>query len=95
MIRTAAAVLALAVVATSANAAELTVQTQGKSPAEIRAAVTGAAFKACNLAYADDVFVAYKRQGCVRDTVEATLAKIPGVAQTAQNTTAAATVATR
>lgn len=86
MFRTAATVLALAVlgVAANANAAgySYTVSPVGKSPAEVKAAVTDAAYKACNEAYANDVFIAYKREACVRDSVQAALAKAPLAANT-------------
>jgi hypothetical protein len=89
MIRTAAAVLALAVLgaASAANAAQYTVQTAGKSPAQVRADVTAAAYKACDQAYASDVLIAYERDACVRDSVQAALSKAP---QTALNASSAA-----
>jgi hypothetical protein len=75
MFRFAAALVGVAFVATAANAAEIKVSTADKSPAEIRAAVSDAAFKACRQAYAGDVFAIYERDGCVRDTVSEALAK--------------------
>lgn len=88
MFRTAATALVLALgVASAANAAQYSVSTDGKSAAEIRAEVTLAANKACTAAYANDVLIAYEREGCVRDTVAAALAKAP---QTAMNATGAA-----
>lgn len=79
MFRTAAAaalVLTLGA-ASTASAAQYAVSTVGKSDAQIRADVTAAANKACSVAYANDVLIAYEREGCVRDTVAAALAKAP------------------
>lgn len=89
MIRTAAAVLSLALLATSANAAQFTVSTVGKTPAELRVAVTDAAVKACALAYQDDRLAVYKRDDCVRESVEAALAKAEAGPQTAMNSAGA------
>ncbi len=70
-----AALLGVAFMATAANAAEIKVSIADKSPAEIRLAVTDAAYKACKQAYANDVFAVYERDGCVRDSVTEALAK--------------------
>ena len=83
-----AALAGVALMATAANAAEIKVSTADKSPAEIRAAVSDAAFKACKQAYANDVFAVYERDGCVRDTVVEALAKANGGVDTAAATKA-------
>ena len=93
MIRTTVAVLGLAFLATAANAAEISVPTAGRSPTEVRVAITDAAFKACKLAYADDVLAVYKRDSCVRDSVEAALAKT--ASETAMNTAHGAQIVSR
>lgn len=82
MIRTVATVLAVALLgaaATTANAADYsyTVSPAGKSPDQLKAAIVDAAYKVCNDAYANDVFIAYKRETCVRDSVQAALARAP------------------
>lgn len=84
MIRTAAAILTLAVLgaASTASAAQYAVPTAGKSPAQVRADVVNAAYKACDAAYAGDVLIAYERDGCVRASVQSALSKAP---QTALN----------
>ncbi|MDR3513142.1 MAG: hypothetical protein P4L73_16020 [Caulobacteraceae bacterium] len=94
MFRTAATVLAFAVLgaAATANAAEVTVPAVGKSPTELRAAVTQAAYKACNQAYEDDVFIAYKREACVRESVDTALG---GASQGALAANGRAVVASR
>jgi redox-regulated HSP33 family molecular chaperone len=87
MIRTttAAAALALAFLATSANAADIVVQTAGKSPAEIRTAIAEAAHKACVRAYANDYLSVYKTDTCVADTIADAMGKVKTV-ETAMNT---------
>jgi hypothetical protein len=85
MIRTIAIALGLALVAASANAADITVQTAGKTPAQIRADISDAANKACARAYADDNLSVYKRSSCVYETYQAAMAQVPST-QTAMNT---------
>lgn len=92
MFRTAAALVGVAFLATAANAAEIKVSTADKSPAQIRAAVSEAAFKACRQAYAGDAFAVYERDGCVRDTLADALAKADVGAATAANTQRAHTL---
>jgi gamma-glutamyl:cysteine ligase YbdK (ATP-grasp superfamily) len=69
-------VLALGLVAGAANAAEIKVSAAGKSPAELRAAVSQAAFSACKTAYNGEVFAYYEREACVTDTVKTVMAKV-------------------
>jgi hypothetical protein len=69
MTRIIATVLGVAFLATSANAADFAVQTAGKSPAEVRAAVVEAARKACASAYGNDYLPVYISKSCVSDTV--------------------------
>ena len=86
MFRFAAALVGVAFFATAANAAEIKVSTADKSPAEVRAAVSDAAFKACRQAYSGDLFAIYERDGCVRDTVSDALAKANAPTPVAANT---------
>jgi len=76
MNRLSAIVLGAALLAGAANAAEFKVSTVGKSPTELRAAVSEAAFKACKSAYAGEIFADYERDGCVKSTVKASLARV-------------------
>lgn len=85
MFRTAAAVIGFAMLATAANAAEIKVATLDKSPAEVRAAITDAADKACKSAYSGDVFFIYERDACVRNVVTDTMAKVDLANSTAMN----------
>ncbi|MDR3507871.1 MAG: hypothetical protein P4L64_08250 [Caulobacteraceae bacterium] len=95
MFRTSAIALGLAILAGSANAAEFKVLTADKSPAELRAAVSDAAFKACKAAYAGDVFAVYERDGCVKETVETALTKANLGSETASTAPRGAVIATR
>lgn len=96
MFRFAAALVGVAFIATAVNAAEIKVSTTDKSPSEVRAAVSDAAFKACRAAYAGDVLAIYERDGCVRDSVTEALAKANAGVATAANTKApVAVVASR
>jgi len=91
MIRTTAiALLGLAALTASASAAEFKVDTRGKSPAQIEAAIVTAAEKACARAYEDDALAIYKRPGCITDATQAALARVP-TAETAMNTVKATT----
>jgi hypothetical protein len=86
MFRTAAALVGVAFFATAANAADIKVSTVDKSPAQLRAAVSDAAFKACREVYSGDVFAVYERDGCVRDTVSDAMAKVSASTANATNT---------
>lgn len=85
MFRTASVVLGLAFLATATNAAEIKVSTLDKSPAQLRAAVSDAAFKACSRAYSGDVLAIYEREACARDAAEVALTKSTATTN-AQNT---------
>jgi hypothetical protein len=85
MIRTIAIALGAAFMAASANAADITVQTAGKSPAQIRADISDAAYKACARAYADDALSVYKRGSCAYETYQAAMSQVTAT-QTAMNT---------
>ena len=85
MFRTASVVLGLAFLATATNAAEIKVSTLDKSPAQLRAAVSDAAFKACKQAYSGDALAMYEREACARDAAEAALLKSTA-STNAQNT---------
>jgi hypothetical protein len=93
MFRTAAAVIGFAFLATAANAAEIKVTTLDKSPAEVRAAITDAAVKACNAAYSGDNLFIYERDACVRNVVADTVAKVELANATAMNAQRPALVA--
>jgi hypothetical protein len=81
MIRiTTAALLGLALVAGSAQAQDYKVNVVDKSPAQIKAAITSAARKACRDAYEGDWFSPYVQQDCVRETVQKADAELSGAA---------------
>ena len=65
----------IALFATSVSAMDISIDVAGKSAAELQLVVKEAAFKACAVTYAGDNFADYKRDGCVADTVRATLAR--------------------
>ena len=60
----------------AAHAADYKVEAVGKSRAELRLAVSDAAFKACRAVYKGEAFADYERDGCVKDTVKLTLRKV-------------------
>jgi len=84
--------LGVAMLSGAASAAEYRVDTTGKSPAEVRAAVQDVAFKACKVSYSGDYFADYKRDACVKDTVKETFNRANQTARSApvsQETTVA------
>jgi hypothetical protein len=94
MRRIVAIALAAAAMATWANAADITIQTADKSPAQIRAAITDAAHKVCARAYWDNSLSVYKRESCVEDTMAEAMSQVRST-ETAMNTQGVAFHATR
>ena len=75
MLRVLSLTAAIAAFAASANAAEITVNLTGKSNAEADALIVKAAEQVCREDLADSTGY-YLLDGCVRDTVAATWAKL-------------------
>ena len=92
---TTAAILGLALIASSAQAHDYKINIADKSPAALQAAIADAAQKACREVYADDVLAVYQMADCEGDAINEANAQLNPADKTAATTEKSTLVAER